>query len=33
MLQTLARAGCLIVREPHAPAALAGDSVEILDLA
>lgn len=33
MLQTLARATCLIVREPHAPAAKAGDSVEILDLA
>ncbi|NIJ18752.1 molybdopterin molybdotransferase [Sphingomonas naasensis] len=33
MLRTLARATCLIVREPHAPAAHAGDSVEILDLA
>lgn len=33
MLATLARAGCLILREPHAPAAKAGDSVEILDLA
>jgi molybdopterin molybdotransferase len=33
MLQTLARATCLIVREPHAPAAQIGDSVEILDLA
>jgi molybdopterin molybdotransferase len=33
MLGTLARAGCLIVREPHAPAAEAGDSVEILDIA
>lgn len=33
MLQTLARATCLIVREPHASAADAGDSVEILDLA
>ena len=33
MLGTLARAGCLILREPHAPAAQAGDSVEILDLA
>jgi molybdopterin molybdotransferase len=33
MLATLARAGCLIVREPHAPPANAGDSVEILDLA
>jgi molybdopterin molybdotransferase len=32
MLRTLARAACLIVREPHAPAANAGDSVEILDL-
>lgn len=33
MLRTLARAGCLIVREPHAPPAKAGDSVEILDIA
>jgi len=33
MLQTLARATCLIVREPHAPAARTGDPVEILDLA
>ncbi|TGX49622.1 molybdopterin molybdotransferase MoeA [Sphingomonas gei] len=33
MLRALARATCLIVREPHAPAAKAGDSVEILDLA
>ncbi|WP_213981877.1 gephyrin-like molybdotransferase Glp [Sphingomonas sp. dw_22] len=33
MLRTLARAGCLIVREPHAPPARAGDSVEILDIA
>lgn len=33
MLGTLARAGCLIVREPNAPAAKVGDSVEILDLA
>lgn len=33
MLQTLARASCLIVRELHAPAARAGDPVEILDLA
>jgi len=33
MLRTLASATCLIVREPHAPAARAGDSVEILDLA
>ncbi|UIJ47384.1 molybdopterin molybdotransferase MoeA [Sphingomonas cannabina] len=33
MLRTLARATCLIVRPPHAPAAVEGDSVEILDLA
>ncbi len=33
MLRTLARAGCLIVREPHAEPAHAGDSVEILDIA
>lgn len=33
MLRTLARAGCLIVRPPHAPAANAGESMEILDLA
>ncbi|WP_343520574.1 molybdopterin molybdotransferase MoeA [Sphingomonas sp.] len=33
MLRTLARAGCLIVRAPHAPAANPGDSVEILDIA
>jgi molybdopterin molybdotransferase len=33
MLATLARANCLIVREPHAPAAKAGDPVEILDIA
>ena len=33
MLRTLARANCLIVRPPHAPAANPGDSVEILDLA
>ena len=33
MLRTLARATCLIVRAPHAPAAQVGDSVEILDLA
>ncbi|MDT8757627.1 molybdopterin molybdotransferase MoeA [Sphingomonas psychrotolerans] len=33
MLQTLARATCLVLREPHAPAAKIGDSVEILDLA
>jgi molybdopterin molybdotransferase len=32
MLRTLARAHCLVVREPHAPRALAGDSVRILDL-
>ena len=30
MLRTLARADCLIVRAPHAPAAQTGDSVEIL---
>lgn len=33
MLRTLARATCLIVRAPHAPAAMPGDSVEILALA
>jgi molybdopterin molybdotransferase len=33
MLLTLARATCLIVRQAHAPAAFAGDSAEILDLA
>lgn len=33
MLLTLARAGCLIVRAPHAPAALAGEIVEVLPLA
>lgn len=33
MLRTLARANCLIVRPPHAPAANPGDSVEILDIA
>ena len=33
MLRTLARANCLILREPHAPAAETGDSVQILDLA
>lgn len=33
MLRTLARADCLIVREPHAPPAQTGDSVQILDLA
>lgn len=33
MLRTLARSDCLIVRAPHAPAAMAGDSAEILQLA
>uniref|UniRef100_UPI0035CC5F67 molybdopterin molybdotransferase MoeA n=1 Tax=uncultured Sphingomonas sp. TaxID=158754 RepID=UPI0035CC5F67 len=33
MLRTLARSDCLILRAPHAPAAAAGDSVEILELA
>lgn len=33
LLRTLAGADCLIVRPPHAPAASAGDSVEILALA
>lgn len=33
MLQTLARASCLIVRSPHAPAVAAGDLVEIMPLA
>ncbi len=33
MLLTLARAGCLIVREPHAPPAERGDSAEILMIA
>jgi molybdopterin molybdotransferase len=33
MLRTLARAGCLILREPHAPAGNPGDSVEILEIA
>jgi molybdopterin molybdotransferase len=33
MLLTLARSTCLIVREPHAPAARAGDSAEILTIA
>ncbi|MDF2494752.1 molybdopterin molybdotransferase MoeA [Sphingomonas sp.] len=33
MLRTLARAGCLVVREPHAAAASAGDSAEILVIA
>ncbi|MEK9210267.1 molybdopterin molybdotransferase MoeA [Sphingomonas sp. 2378] len=33
MLLTLARSTCLVIRPPHAPAALAGDSAEILMLA
>lgn len=33
MLTTLAGAGCLIVRAPHAPAAEAGETVEIVPLA
>lgn len=33
MLLTLARATCLIVRPPHAPAARAGESAEVLDIA
>jgi molybdopterin molybdotransferase len=33
MLRTLARADCLVLRQPHAPAARQGDSVEILPLA
>ena len=33
MLRTLARAGCLVVRQPHAPAAAMGDSAEILVIA
>lgn len=33
MLQTLARSTCLIIREPHAPAAEAFELVEILDIA
>jgi molybdopterin molybdotransferase len=33
MLRTLSRASCLIVREPHAPAAQAGEMAEILPLA
>ena len=33
MLRTLARADCLVLRDPHAPAAASGDSVQILDLA
>jgi len=32
MLRTLARSTCLVVRPPHAPAAKAGDSAEILAL-
>jgi molybdopterin molybdotransferase len=33
MLRTLARSTCLVVREPHAPEARAGDSAEILMIA
>lgn len=33
MLRTLARSTCLIVRDPHAPAARVGDSAEILMIA
>jgi molybdopterin molybdotransferase len=33
MLRTLARADCLVHRDPHAPPASPGDSVRILDLA
>lgn len=33
MLRTLARADCLIVRQPHAPAANPGDAIEILSIA
>ncbi|KQT32236.1 molybdenum cofactor biosynthesis protein MoeA [Sphingomonas sp. Leaf412] len=33
MLMTLARSTCLVVRPPHAPAASAGDSAEILMIA
>ncbi len=33
MLRTLARSTCLIVRDPHAPTARAGDSAEILMIA
>ncbi|NJR78341.1 molybdopterin molybdotransferase MoeA [Sphingomonas corticis] len=33
MLMTLARSTCLVVRAPHAPAARAGDSAEILMIA
>lgn len=32
MLSSLAQAGCLIIRTPHAPAAKAGDSVQVLML-
>ena len=32
MLRTLARADCLVIRAPNAPAASAGDSVEILPI-
>ena len=32
MLSLIARADCLIVRRPHAPAAKAGERVEILPL-
>ncbi len=32
MLSSLAKAGCLIIRPPHAPAAKAGDAVQILTL-
>jgi molybdopterin molybdotransferase len=32
MLSLIARAGCLIVRKPGAPAAKAGDSVDIIPL-
>lgn len=33
MLRALARANCLVVRAPHAPAAMAGESAEILLIA
>lgn len=33
MLRTLARANCLLIRDPHAPAGQIGDAVEILPLA
>jgi molybdopterin molybdotransferase len=32
MLSLLAKADCLVVRPPHAPAAKAGDTVEIIPL-